>query len=169
MTKRYTYALKTIMLLYDGLFEACQAFFVTSFGEHSAIRGQLLVFLYTLTLYICFNVILPKQSTFGPLPSRAKELTSGHLVLRSSQLSVVGVIKRGGRVRNPTLQKVCRFVGQKNDMGISMNRKGILRPPEADSGRDNVCPSTLIYLPSRLFHNRNPPRPFPGGVGLNQL
>ena len=136
------------------------------FGEHSAIRGQPLVFLYTLTLYICFNVILPKQSTFGPLPSRAKELTSGHLVLRSSQLSVVGVIKRGGRVRNPTLQKVCRSVGQKNDNGDFNEPQG---DPSLRSGRDNVCPSTLIYLPSRLFHNRNPPRPFPGGVGLNQF
>ena len=141
MTKRYTYALKTIMILYDGLFEACQAFFVTSFGEHSAIRGQLLVFLYTLTLYICFNVILPKQSTFGPLPSRAKELTSGHLVLRSSQLSVVGVIKRGGRVRNPTLQKVCRSVGQKNDNGDFNEPQG---DPSLRSGRDKRCCAAMM-------------------------
>ena len=31
MTKGYTYALKTLMLLYDGLFEGCQGAFVTSF------------------------------------------------------------------------------------------------------------------------------------------
>ena len=40
MTERYTYALKTIMLLYDALFVSCQGDFVTSFGEHSAISGQ---------------------------------------------------------------------------------------------------------------------------------
>jgi hypothetical protein len=30
MTKRYTYALKTIMILYDGIFMDCQGDFVTS-------------------------------------------------------------------------------------------------------------------------------------------
>jgi hypothetical protein len=32
MTERYTYALKTVMILYDWLLMSCQADFVTSFG-----------------------------------------------------------------------------------------------------------------------------------------
>jgi hypothetical protein len=36
--------------------------------------------LCTLILYICFYVILQKQSTFGLLPSRAKGLTEGGFI-----------------------------------------------------------------------------------------
>jgi hypothetical protein len=55
-----------------------------SIGGYSVVKVRLRNFtgrsqflLYTLSLYICFDVILPKQSTFGPRPSRARGLRPG--------------------------------------------------------------------------------------------
>ena len=51
MTKRYTYALKTIMILYDGLFEGCQGDFVTSFGEKILKKAIIKITIILIIVY----------------------------------------------------------------------------------------------------------------------
>jgi hypothetical protein len=72
----------SLALYHGGARGLTDGVFVNSFGGICILENSLIK-------YICFDVILPKQSTFGLLPTREKRLSNGGVVTTFGEPSAV--------------------------------------------------------------------------------